>query len=104
MVIKERALPRRGCVGIVPACVRMAMLVFCPSGLEYCVRCGVRNDPFYRPAGDGIPEMNFDNNSLPTSLSCGFQRAVTDKSRLKPGSSSTLVAVAFPIIVSLTKR
>ena len=34
MVIKERALPRRGCLGIVPACVRMAMLVFCPSGFS----------------------------------------------------------------------
>lgn len=58
----------------------------------------------YRLAGDGIPEMYFDNNSFPTSLSCGFQRAVTDKARLKPGSSSTLVTVAFPIIVSLAKR
>lgn len=81
----------------------MAMLVFWPSDLEYCVRCGLRNDPFMNIIG-GIPEMYFDNNSFPTSLSCGFQRAVTDKSRLKPGSSSTLVAVAFPIIVSLTKR
>lgn len=51
MVIKERALPRRGCVGIVPAYVRMAMLVFCPSGLEYCVRCGLRNDPFMNIIG-----------------------------------------------------
>lgn len=32
IVIKERALPRRGCEGIVLACVRMAMFVFCPRG------------------------------------------------------------------------
>lgn len=54
MVIKERALPRRGCVGIVPAYARMAMLVFCPSGLEYCVRCGFRNDPFMNIIGQQL--------------------------------------------------
>lgn len=54
MVITERALPRRGCVGIVPAYVRMAMLVFCPSDLEYCIRCGLRTDPFMNIIGQQV--------------------------------------------------
>lgn len=54
MVIKERALPRRGCVGIVPAYARMAMLVFCPSRFEYCVRYDLRNDPFMDIIGQQV--------------------------------------------------